>query len=411
MKRQLWLIVALLLCGVLLVGHAADSVAGGEKPEEKPAPPATKATPGLAAAQALSTITGVAISPLLGVSGVGCWKYWKTAPDQRGGLPWFAQPWFWIPGLLLVTIVFVKDVSGAGLPTALKKPFDVAEVFENKLSALIAAGFFVPLVASIFGDFSSENSFFSEAGLAVINVTSLLNIAAVALAIMAFLVVWLVAHVINVLILISPFGTVDAVLKAARLFLLSTVAATSLANPYIGALLSLVIILICWALSGWAMRLMVFGNVFAWDLLTLRQKRFKPGTDPERVFTARRMEKVPIRTYGKLSRDDQGRLVVRYRRWLVLPARVLTLPAATYAVGRGLLNPEIVQVQGEWTKSMLTLPPRYLTHEEEVARFYELSGVRDIGMIKGIKALWQWAKGRFSYPSPAAPVVADSASA
>ena len=359
----------------------------------------------------MSTITGVAISPLLGVSGVGCWKYWKTPAERRGRLPWFAQPWFWIPGLLLVTIVFFKDVSGAALPTALKKPFDVAEVFENKLSALIAAGFFVPLVASIFRDFSSENSFFSEAGLAMINVAGVLNVAAVALAIVAFLVVWLVAHVINVLILISPFGTVDAVLKAARLFLLSTVAATALANPYIGALLSLVIILICWALSGWAMRLMVFGNVFAWDLLTLRQKRFKPGTRAEKVFTARRIEKVPIRTYGKLSRDDQGRLVIRYRRWLVLPARVLTLPATTYAVGRGLLNPEIVQVQGEWTRSMLTLPPRYLTHEEEVARLYDLSGVRDIGMIKGVKALWQWAKGRFSYPSPAAPAVPDSASA
>jgi hypothetical protein len=164
-------------------------------------------------------------------------------------------------------------------------------------------------------------------------------------------------------------------------------------------------------LSGWAMRLMVFGNVFAWDLLTLRHKRFTPGGGDEKVFTSRRLEKVPIRTYGSLSQDERGRLVMKYRRWLVLPERVLMLPDATYAVGRGLLNPEVVQVQGEVTKSMLTLPPRYLTHEEELARLYEFSGVRDIGMMKGFKALWQWAKGRFSPSSQPASAMADSASA
>jgi len=116
-----------------------------------------------------------------------------------------------------------------------------------------------------------------------------------------------------------------------------------------------------------------------------------------KAFTARRLEKVPIRTYGKLTRDEQGRLVLKYRPWLVLPERTLTLPAGTYAVGRGLLNPDVVQLEGEWTRSTLTLPPRCLTHEEEVARIYELAGVRDAGMIKSFKALWSWVKGRF-YP-------------
>jgi MFS family permease len=410
MKRHLWLVIALLLCSELLVGHAATSDRAGAR-QESSSTEASKHTPGLAAAQALSTITGVAISPLLGVSGVGCWKYWKTPSEKRGSLAWFAQPWFWIPGLLLVTVIFVKDVSGAALPTALKKPFDVAEVFENKISALIAAGFFVPLIASIFGDLAPESSFFSQAGLAAFNPAALLNFLTVPLAIAAFLVVWLVAHVINVLILISPFGTVDAILKGARSFLLFTVAATSLSNPYVGALLSLIIILVCWALSGWAMRLMIFGNVFAWDLLTLRHKRFKSDPNHIKVFTARRIDKVPIRTYGRLSRDGQGRLVVKHRPWLIFPERRLTLPAGTYAIGRGIMNPEVIQVQGEWAKSMLSLPPRYLSHETELARLCDLAGVRDVGMLKGFKALWSWLKGRWNASSAPAPALADSTSA
>src|SRR6185369_14670248 len=91
-------------------------------------------TPGLAAAQAISTITGVAISPLLGVSGVGAYKWFKAPPEKRAGLAWYAQPWFWVPALLLVLLALIKDTFGTALPTAVKKPFDVAELIENKIS-------------------------------------------------------------------------------------------------------------------------------------------------------------------------------------------------------------------------------------------------------------------------------------
>jgi len=65
--------------------------------------PSTKAqVPGTELAHAISEITGVAISPLLGVSAVGVWKYYHAPPQQRGRLPWFAQPWFWVPALVLV---------------------------------------------------------------------------------------------------------------------------------------------------------------------------------------------------------------------------------------------------------------------------------------------------------------------
>src|SRR5271165_4873672 len=88
-------------------------------------PPVAPATPGVQMAQAVSTITGVAISPLLGASAVGAWKYFEThGKAARDKLPWYAQPWFWAPAFLLVGICALKDTFGMAAPAPLKKPFD-----------------------------------------------------------------------------------------------------------------------------------------------------------------------------------------------------------------------------------------------------------------------------------------------
>ncbi len=209
MRKLLRPFPALLFCVALLFGGVAQAADSANRSSARSAP-------GLEAAQAISTITGVAISPLLGVSGVGVVKYFKTAPDKRSKLPWYAQPWFWAPALLLVALAFVKDTFGTALPTAAKKPFDVAEAIENKISGLVAAGAFVPLIAMIFTSVGGDDSaLYGEAGLAMVNLTPLLNVLTIPLAIAAFVVVWMVSHVINVLILISPFTTVDAALKSA----------------------------------------------------------------------------------------------------------------------------------------------------------------------------------------------------
>ena len=107
--------------------------------------------PGEQIAQTISLITGVAISPLMGVSAVGAWQWWQAkTPEQKAKLPWFANPWFWIPALLLVAACAVKDSAGIVLPPLVKKPFDVAETIEHKISGLVATGAFVPIAASIF---------------------------------------------------------------------------------------------------------------------------------------------------------------------------------------------------------------------------------------------------------------------
>jgi hypothetical protein len=388
MKKRLWTAVVLLACSALLTAHAASS------PEPTPNPAAHQETPGVEAARTLSTLTGVAISPLLGVGAVGAWKYYKAPPQKRAGLPWFAQPWFWISALAIVGLVFLKETLGPTMPTAFKKPLDLLELFENKLSAAIAAGVLIPMITSMF-ESAGETSQFAHWGLAMIDPRMVLGLLVLPAALAAFLVVFLAGHAVNVLVLISPFATLDAILKSFRLFLMATVMATSLLHPYLGAAWALVLIGISYFIAGWSWRLTIFGGVFSWDLLTFRHRRFAPAPGPDWVFTARKIGKTPVRTYGTLARDEQGRLVLRYRPWLVLAQRELVLPAGRYFVGRGLFYPEVHRIEGADSRGQLALPPRYRTHEEDLAHRLALGPVENIGLRKGLKALWDWLQGLF----------------
>lgn len=357
---------------------------------------AEKATPAMPSAvqemsTAISQITGIAISPLLGMGSVGAYKYFTAKDDAaKAKLPWFAQPWFWAPALLLVGICFAKDSLGPVVPTALKKPLDIAEVFENKLSGLVATGAIVPLAMTVFKAVDSSSAGLSDSGFAALDASPILNVLMVPVALCVYATVWVVSHAINILILISPFATVDAALKSFRTAVLASVVGSHWLSDFFGALWALVIIGICLLLAGWAFRLLIFGNLFAWDFLTLRRRRFSPEGGSATAFLARKFEGVPARTLGTV-RPTEGGLEFEYRPWLVLAPRRLTLKPIGISVGRGLLHPEVLSVDGGEVTDILDLPPRYQGHEEAVAAALRISSVQDVGL----RAAWNWLRGLF----------------
>src|ERR1039457_1738515 len=237
------------------------------------APSANAVAPGVELAHAISEITGVAISPLLGVSAVGAWKYFHAqTPQQRARLPWFAQPWFWIPAFVLVTACFLKDTVGITAPRLLKKPLDVADAIEYKISGLIATGAFVPLIVAVFPPAEPETAVLGQNGfLAAIDLSWLGNGMLVPVTMITFFIVWLASNAINVLLLLSPFRVMDTALKGFRLLVLLTVTATAFANPLLGAVCALVVIGFAYCIAGWSFRLSHFGLVFMWDFITLRR--------------------------------------------------------------------------------------------------------------------------------------------
>lgn len=110
-----------------------------------PATPGADRSPVAPLATAVTTVTGIAISPLLGTGAYGAYQ-WMAAKDDaaRAQLPWYAQWSFFGPALLLVGACAAKDALGAVVPPGLKKPLDVLETIENKATGLVAAGAVVP---------------------------------------------------------------------------------------------------------------------------------------------------------------------------------------------------------------------------------------------------------------------------
>jgi hypothetical protein len=403
MKRPVLLILAL-CCAVFFTASAPAAEA---KKAEK--------NPGLEVATMASQVSGIAISPLLGVSGVGAYQYFKAStPEEKANLPWFAAVSFWLPALLLVGLCAFKDSIAAMVPPGLKKPLDIAETVENKVSGLVAAGAVIPSLIAVGSKLIMQSSSLEHipvaAGglgmlpLAAIDLSWLLTLLMVPLSVAVFAVVWVVGHAINVLILLSPWGGLDTALKGIRTGVLSLVAGTAFIDPVVGATLSVVIVIVAYFMAGWAFRLMVFGSVFSWDFFTFRRRRFQLLADGNKLFTARDIADAPLRSYGRLHQDAEGKLLFKFRPWLVLPERSVEVPRDGLVVGKGVFFSEVLGFDREADKNttLLLLPPRYVGHEELLARTYRISGTCDVGLRKA----WSWLREAFGFGAKKAAAAA-----
>jgi hypothetical protein len=394
MKRlTLWFSLAAMFAATLVPLPAAETAEPKAKDDKSPF--GTVAT-------AVTAVTGIAISPLLGTGAYGVYKYATADTEQeKASLPWFAKPTFFLPALLLVGVVACKDSLGAILPPGMKKPLDVLETVENKVSGLVAAGAVVPLTMNtlssvLVGGGGDKAAAVHDTGLAMLNLGAIdghwfLNLLTVPFGVAVFAVVWMASHAINVLILLSPWGAVDTALKGARTALLGVLTLSAQLDPRVAAVLSLVVIVIAYLVAGWAFRLTVFGSLFCWDFFTGRKLRFKLDPRANKVFSGGGFKGVPIRTYGRLVHEpENGRARFVYKPWLVLQEKSVELPLENPAVARGLFFSTV----RDGDKTVLLLPPRYRSHEEAFAHLYRLEGgVREAGLLKAWSALRELFSG------------------
>lgn len=391
MKRLSPCLLLALSLSLILAPFAFAAGAAASAPADR--------SPAAPIAAAVTTVTGIAISPLLGTGAYGAYQ-WMMAKDDaaRAALPWYAQWSFFGPALLIVGACAVKDALGAAVPPGMKKPLDVLETIENKATGLVAAGAVVPFTMSALsgmllgGKVGATEAAISADGLAMIQMgamdfSAVLNVLTVPFGLAVFAVVWMASHAINVLILLSPWGAIDAALKGMRTALLGLLTLSATINPWLGAVLSLVVIIVAWLVAGWAFRLTIFGSVFCWDFFTRRSGRFSPRENDNRMFAGGDLPGVPVRTYGRLVQRTAGGLEFFYRPWPWLPERKATVPVANaqIAIGRGLFF-STVTVQDAGT--LFLLPPRYRGHEEILVRAYQMGGgVREAGLRKAWSVL------------------------
>ena len=350
--------------------------------------------PGVDLAEGISQITGVAVSPLLGVSASGAWRYYHTPTQYRGALPWYCRPEIWGTCFALLAACFLKDAFGTVVPGVLKKPFDMMELFESKLSALVASTAFVPLVMAEMARHQNQTTaqlFVQDAhhpvALAVFNMSLLY----IPLGVAAFMVVWMTGHAVNVLVALCPFGAVGTVLKLLKTTVLVAIVGTAFLNPFLGAGFALLIIGLAAFLAGPAFRLTVFGTVLAVDtMLPWRAKRVATPDAPH-VFTAHGVPGVPARTFGRLKRDTDG-VVFCYRPWLVLAPQEVSLPSGQFVMAKGVWYPSLLVSAGSSNSchTMLNFPPRYRGCEQVIATHFEIHEIRESVLNRGLKAIRAW---------------------
>ncbi len=331
---------------------------------------------------AIAAVTSTAISPLLGVCLLGIYDYAGASETERPYLPFYSRPHFWIPIGVLLLLIFFKDSIGATVPL-LKKPLDAVEVLVVNKAALVLIAFPVMFhqVAKLTGIHDiAETAYASNPG--ALETAGHWGAAALMLAAgtAITLVVWVVGHAADVLALLSPVPLLDLAVKAVRTAVLLAVAGCAVLNPMLGLVASGIVIFVCALLFWMALRILILGTVFAWDVLALLlfSKKEVPR-DAVRAFPVGKIRGMPRQTLGRLSRDANGVLEFRYKRMGVGPWRRVRLEdASAYHVGRGILFPCVVLEKG----MQFRLLPRYRGSEEAVRAVLGMAGVREMGLGK-----------------------------
>lgn len=362
-----------------LAASAPEAVSGGTE------------LPGVRMAETVSATTGVAISPLLGVSAVGAWRYLHTPVAARGDLPWHGNPWFWGPALAIVLLLAAKEPVLYFVPGA-KKPLDLLEVIENKASALVAAPVVIQMAVE-----ALRQPLPAEAPLALasagFDVPWLALVPAVLGLLAVFACVWLVAHTVNIIILLSPSATLDMLLRGFRSSVLAVLTVGSLLSPWLGLVIAVAIVLVAVRCFGWAWRFTAMGSTVACDWLG-RRKAGGPGPDGRvRAFLSRARGGLPARTRGRFGPGLTGELEFAGRPLPWLPRQVLTVPAPQATLIRSFPGPALI-VTGEagFSSRWLGLPPRYHGSEESLGRAFGLAFDTEHPVGRNLRAALAWLR-------------------
>ncbi len=345
--------------------------------------------------QTVSSTTGMAISPLLGMGVLGVWQYLKTEAEFRDQLPWYTNPWVWGVAFGIFGLGLLKDTVGIAVPEVLKKPLAALDVLENKLSGLVVALAVIP--ASIASQIPENTITGAADGGPVLAGAPMIApvFVAIPLILIMFGAVWMTFHALRCLLLLSPSSIITAGILTLKALFLGGFAILATISPWLGVALSAVIVIFCICISGWAFRWNVFGSLFAWDVLLSRFE--DPLKDGEMIsgFARPDMKGVKPRTYGSIRRDGSD-LVFRYHPWLIFPAREVRFPLEGLRLGvrKGIAFPAVTaRNPGEETyRSLTELRPRFKTHEDLIATHLQADEMLPSRVVQGAKNAWRWLR-------------------
>lgn len=370
----------------------------------------------------ITELTGVALSPLVGLVVVGGIEYYKAKKEGQP-IRWFFSLWFMGIIAFILLLITLKDTIGELAPF-FKKPLDALDFVQHKFSGIVAFGIVAPqFVLSILEPVGQTVSYLfdlvnpigtawaagSGTGAITGTVGTVLIVAVVVSAVIAaifFLIVWLAAGAVETLILLAPIPFVGLILRSFRLSIFGLLMIGAAISPVIGVILSLVILYFSYRLLGWSYRLAVFGWVIVLDTLGGRHHYLRMGDERYiTAFASSAIKGVRNRTYGRLVREGKL-LFFEYRRFMVFNRKKVAVAEspAHVAIARGSFFPSVIGTGQEHKRppTLFWLPPRYREHELETAKLLGLSPeIHDQRFRKRLKDAWRWIVGQTVKEGPA----------
>jgi hypothetical protein len=368
-------------------------------------------------AEEISKATGCAISPILGISVLGAYTYYTTPAEERDQVPWHAKPAFWVPLLVVLLGIILKDSSKIALPKIIIMPLDAIEtLLEKNVSAVLGllvilssitgkgieqlqlAGYDLsfPLLTTAYAAESVNSATTATtAGLFEVGFLSILVT-------VVFGLVWVVSQSFNFLIFLCPFSWLDLLLTTFKNFIIALLLGAYLVNPFLGLFVSSIIILISLFLFARSYRFVIFGTIFSSDILFKRSRKHEIESSPIKAFAGSELPDVPSLSYGILTAQDPI-LVFHYRPWLFLPSKTITTSyrSDNCDVGIGALSPVIITTGKNFNTdlTLFRLRPLYRSHENRVAELLGLKGVRDVAFGKTIRDGYKWLLEQLGFTS------------
>jgi hypothetical protein len=398
-------------CAAACVAAAAFASAPDAAPLAAAAGPAKAESAAATISTGVAQVTGLAISPLLVFVAIGLADFFRFGgfSAESGAMPLHANPWILFPLATVLLVLGIKKFLSPAVPMPIRKVFDAAEYFEAKLSALVVAGILLPSIISTMAAVSSV----TEAPAAIAGPGAwIMGLGGYALAIPLVLVifgcVWITFHVIDALIVLSPFAILDAILVAVRVLILAIVGVALLISPYLAVAVCAPIIVASLLVAGWCVRLDLFALAVASDILLLRNKPDEAAGGPMRAFLAARGHGAPIRTMGRVEPRPEGGVRFTYRPFFMLPKRTLEIPAENPVLVRGFLWSTLRDESRR--RGIVALPPRYRAHAAAIGARLR-ADVRDGLVLRSWKGLMSALRSIVSPDTESAEAVEGAASA
>jgi hypothetical protein len=353
----------------------------------------------------LSEMTGEATSPLLSMTLIGLFKNVCTDAEHRELLPWYYQLNFLLSAIAILIVVTVKDTLLTPLG-AFKKPVDALGEVVHIASGIIA----LPIATTYFSDSVSYPIADS-----LVSITNWITPAAYAtsaisltepstmflfagktlgtgLGLVVFATTWVLSNVVEVLIFLSPIPFVDTILKTFRTSLIAGLMSIAYLNPFVGAIASLLIILLAARMFGYSFRLLTFGFVYCGDFLRRKWRENQTNDQGILAFSGQGIVGTKIRSIGRIYQEEESLVFVYYPLLIFPPQRITINLEKEINVVRGLASPVILKPDPltEKSRTLFRLPPRYRNQEVFVGMSLNLPVNQEINTRRRKGGLFNW---------------------